>query len=247
MPAPVPKQNQLLEQVAVLAASPILNEIALRRLEDEARTLVRTDASGAHAVLGAVAAIRGDVGEVVRHHELSIKLDNDVPNWLYYCTSLGVVDDPAELLNVAKRASSTYPDVPEFLDLRIVSSLETAAFHEARALCSEWTDRYGRFHDLASMAGTLADATDANCFSAKGAREVLELGREVLHNKGVRVTEHGTVLQPDDDAFLWSRQVLASPESAAELNEEFADRVAARDDLLEDPGFRFVVMFDGAA
>ena len=247
MPAPVPKQNQLLEQVAVLATSPILNEIALRRLEDEAQKLVRADASGAHAVLGAVAAIRGDGDEVARHHELSIKLDCDVPNWLYYCTSLGIVDDPVELLNVAERASSMYPDVQEFLDFRIVSSLETAAFHEAQALCSDWADRYGRRHNVARAAGTLASATDANWFSAKGARKVLELGRDVLRNKGVRVTEHGTVSQPDDDAFLWSRQVLAPPESAAELNEEFADRIAARDDLLEDPGFRFVVMFNGSS
>lgn len=84
-------------------------------------------------------------------------------------------------------------------------------------------------------------------FSIEGARTVLELAREMLRNKGVRVTEYVTVLQPDDDTFLWSCEVLASPESAAELNEELADRIAAQDDLLEDPGFRFIVMFDGTS
>ena len=231
----------------MLATNPVLNEVALRRLEDEAQKTLRVDASGAYAVRGAVAAIRGDASEVVRNHELSIKLDNGVKNWVNYCTSLAIVDDVAEMLAVATRASSIYPDNRDFLDFRIVGSVETASFHEARTLCEEWSRRYEPHHKMTVTAGALAYATDTGWFTAEGARKVLELAREVRRNKGVRAAESAKFLHPDDETFLWSCQVLASPESAAELNEDFADRIAARDDLLEDPGLRFVVMFDGSS
>ena len=50
----------------------------------------------------------------------------------------------------------------------------------------------------------------------------------------------------EPDSFLYKIHVLASPAGAAELNEQLADRIVGRSDLMTDPGLEFVPMFIGA-
>ena len=49
----------------------------------------------------------------------------------------------------------------------------------------------------------------------------------------------------EPDSFLYKIHVLASPAASADLNEQLADRVVARPDLMTDPGLEFVPMFIG--
>ncbi len=246
MAAPVPKTNELFKDLASLSAK---DDFLLRRVENEAAKLMRVDASGGHAVLGAVAAIRGNLDRSVRHHELSVKLEDDVALWLNYCTSLAILDAAGKRLEVARRALAWHEDVDELLDVAVGAALESASFGDGQRFCDLWASRHGRHHAAAQAVGKLVRATDSGLFSSDGVRGVLEVAREVSRAAGVQRTEQGRILEPPDspDAFLWTFQVAAPPAIAAQLNENLADELATRVDLLEDPGLRLVVMYEGAA
>ncbi|MYE22671.1 MAG: hypothetical protein F4Y01_01805 [Gammaproteobacteria bacterium] len=242
MAAPVPKTNELFEALGSLSAE---DELSLRRVENKARKLIGVLPSGGHSVLGAVSAIRGDRERSIHHHEISVRLGADVAWWLSYCTSLAVLDDAPKRLEVARRAIAQHADVNELLDIAIGAALESAAFGDARTLCDQWAKLNRRRHSAASVIGKLLHATENGLFSVTGVRGVLEVAREVGRAKGIQKTEQGRISEPPGNALLWTFQVTASPSAAAELNEELADQLAARDDLLEDPGQQLVVMFDG--
>ena len=245
MAAPVPKTGELFERLALLSAA---DDFQLRLVKAEARKLMDVHASGGHSVLGAVAALQADRDRSVHHHENSVKLEDSVLLWLNYCTSLTRLDEPAKRLEVARRAIARHPDSQELLDVAIVSALEAAELPVARRLCDEWAERYRSDHEGAVTIGKLLRAVDSGQFSADGVRGVLEVARQVRLAAGVQgVKTIHIIEQPDYGSILWSSEVPAPPKTAARLNEELADRLALRDDLLEDPGLQLVVMFEGVS
>ena len=246
MAAPAPKTGELFEKLASLSA---VDDFSLRVIKADARKLMAVHAGGGHSVLGAVAALQGDREGSIHHHENSVKLEDSVPLWQNYCSSLTVLDEPTERLEVARRAIARHPHSRELLDVAIVSALDVAEFRVGRSLCEQWVEHYGSDHKCAVAFGKLLRAIESGLFSVDGVRGVLELAREVRLAASVQgVSRIQIVEQPDDyGSLLWSCQVPAPPNTAARLNEDLADRLAIRDDLLEDPGLQLVVMFDGVA
>ena len=241
--APVPKTNELFTDLASLSAT---DDFLLRRVENEAANLMRIDASGGHAVLGAAAAIRGNLDRSVKHHELSVRLEDDVALWLNYCTSLARLDAGAKCLEVARRALERHPGEQDLLNVAIGSALQSAEFRDGRGYCDQWFERFHHRHSADIAMSKLLRATKQGLFSDDGVRGVVDLAREVRQAHGIQRNPRIEIMEPDsDETFLWSVHVSASPEAAAQLNEALAVQLAARDDLLADPGLALVVMFDG--
>ena len=245
MAAPVPKTGELFEKLALLSAT---DDFQLRSVAADARKMMHVHPGGAHSVLGAVAALRTNRDDSIHHHEISVKLEDSVLLWLNYCTSLTHLDEPTKRLEVATQAIARHPDSQELLNVAIVSALQAAELAVARKLCDAWAERYRSDHEGAVTIGKLLRAVESGQFSADGVRGVLEVAREVRLAASVPgVNAIHIIEQPDYGSILWSSQVPAPPKTAARLNEELADRLAVRDDLLEDPGLQLVVMFEGVS
>ena len=54
-----------------------------------------------------------------------------------------------------------------------------------------------------------------------------------------------TKAQDEPHSFLFQLFPYATPEEAAELNAALAEEIVSHDDLMEDPGLRFIPMFVG--
>lgn len=66
--------NDLIGEVCRLGERPHPDEFALRRIENAARRLLSSDASGAYDVLGAVSALRGAIQDMRKFHANAIRL-----------------------------------------------------------------------------------------------------------------------------------------------------------------------------
>ena len=96
------------------------------------------------------------------------------------------------------------------------------------------------------MTRKLANAVERGAFSEESAREVLRITHEILRASNVRRVKDGILGDhTNPDSFLYELHVLTSPDQAVRLNEELADRIVARSDLMEDPGLKFVPVFIG--
>lgn len=71
--APVAKMSRLIEQIESIALTDEENDLALRRIEREARGLMDADPVGAHTVLGAVAALQGSGTDVRSHYRIALQ------------------------------------------------------------------------------------------------------------------------------------------------------------------------------
>ena len=75
----------------------------------------------------------------------------------------------------------------------------------------------------------------------------LGIAASVSREAEVRTAERSISVTPlEPDSFFYQRAVFATPRATSALNWAFADRIAQRPDLLEDPGLKFLVGFTGA-
>ena len=90
--AKAPKANELLAQLTPIMRSPVVDEVALRRIGAEAKRMLRSHARRAHVVLGIVEAVRGDATATREHYRIALKLGPEAVIWVNYVTSLGVLE-----------------------------------------------------------------------------------------------------------------------------------------------------------
>ena len=84
------KANALIEELERLEVSEKLDDLAVRRLSREARSLMASDATGAHTVLGGIAGVEGDAAKVHEHYRAALQLSDRHPAVLSnYATALG--------------------------------------------------------------------------------------------------------------------------------------------------------------
>lgn len=144
---------------------------------------------------------------------------------------------------------NAYPDEIESLDHAIHTALESGHFRRARGLCDHWDYLVPADpNPLSESARQLADAVDAGAFGEQAVRNVLGILADIQRSKHVRTSDTAIRLRCDNptESFLYERVIAAPPAVASEMNERLADEVAARPDLMEDPGLRFIAVFTGS-
>ena len=71
--APVARKAQeLIDRLKTLGADDAHNEWALRKLANDARSLMHADAVEAHIVLGGIAALEGNTAHLHEHYRISM-------------------------------------------------------------------------------------------------------------------------------------------------------------------------------
>lgn len=246
------KAAELIGQLQGLLASEEADELSLRRIERDARKLMEADALGANTVLGAAAALRWDGDGVERHHRIARRIGASSEACCHnHAVSLSLIAEDGAAADAAVKAA---PDDHDALGYAVECALQAGRFIHARDLCSRWHRLVPqRQHPLAGSVRALAMAASERVFQEAGVAAVLEIVGELQRRERRRSTE-SAFLQCDDlqypDArgeFLYQRGIHASPEVAAELNEELASRIAGRPELMDDPGLGFVAMYIGAS
>lgn len=244
------KGAELIDRLNAVMLGAEVDDLVLQRIRHEAQRLMGADPVEAHTVLGAIAALEGRADEVRKHFRVALQQSGHSASVSrnYSCSllALGLLD---EALDIARQASERAPDDLTALEHLIVAALEAGRLLEARTFRR-------RFNKLSperappdeSVEQMLGDAVDRGVFREESIQEVLRTVHEILAAAGVRRTNLSDLATyaADPGSFLFRVHVLASPERAAELNEALADRIAARPELMVDPGVRFVPMFIGA-
>ena len=243
-PAPATKADELIERLAFLAQSRGNDELEVGRIARDANALMDADPAGAHVVLGAVAAARGDAAETKHRYRIALQLNDSFTNRRNYSVSLSLLEEHDEAFDVVKGMLESHPNDVELLDHAIRLALESALLSEATRLCDQ-RDRVApnRKNRLASQIREVAAAVAARSFTEGGVREALRTVAEIQRSEGVRTVRVGITHDTVEQSFLYLRGVNASPETVAALNERLADSIIEKPNLMEDPGMKFVVAF----
>ena len=245
------KTAHLIDQLGRIVAADSTDDLAIRRVEREAKALMSTEPASAHTVLGGIAALRRDLDEVQRHHRIALDVRKSGITYFNFAVSLSLLGEMRGALEAAKSGLEAEPDDPRWLRHAIKLSMEAAHFSEARQLGGRWARLMpNEPHVETRNAMLVATAIDEGVFSEEKAQQVVGLFGTVQRSKGyLALTGFDvSVLRPDPTepgSFAYERPIQASPSAAAELNGQYADRLLEAEDLLEDPGLRFVPMFIG--
>ena len=104
----------------------------------------------------------------------------------------------------------------------------------------------GRFTATPEMVLAAAEAIERGAFTEERAQAVTHLAEEVQREAGHQ--SRGCMvlaLHGEPDNVLFEVMVRARTGEALDLNEEFADRIVANEELMSDPGRNFVLVFIG--
>ena len=248
VPARATKASGLVERLNDAAYAGEANDLALRRIEREAQALMVAEPEAAHTVLGGVAVLRGRADDVRRHHRIALEQSGRSAQACHnYSVSLMRLGEMIEALEAAREAHQRAPDDGGVLQQAILAALDSAHFREARDYC----DRLSRlFPDSPSPheppATALVSAVECGAFSEESARDVLGIAHDV--RRGVEAVLIGSAVLVDPierDTFLYKLRVPLSPARAVDLDEQLANRITNRPDLMANPGLKFVPMFIG--
>ena len=245
---PVRKANALIEALAKLDRSEVLDDLALGRLAREAQALMKSDAAGAHMVLGGIAGIEGDAAGVREHHVIALRLsarDRQVlGNHAAALTNVGEMDDAFATM---MEAHERYPDDTHLLEDAIGIAVQGARFGESRALYERWNKlRPGKPRSDEVRMTAAAEAVDRGAFSERAAQRVVRLAHEVRLSAGARYAGSSlAAVYGEPDRFGLDLHVHTLPGAAADLNEALANRVVEDDALMAELGLNFVPTFIG--
>ena len=227
----------------------------MRRVERDAKALMKTDAAGALVALGAVAALQGRVDEVRDRFAAALQLEDDSQTQFNYSVALSLVQQHEAALEVVSAALARFPDDLRLLNQAILTALRSARFRIARDWCDRWEALSpDQAHPHSESVRRLAAAVDAGSFDEDAIGSVLSVVNELQVDAGVRspLEAFGYFLSDFDLAdgaaprsCLHLRNVHGGARLASELNERLADELTERPDLMEAPGLSFTVAFSG--
>lgn len=245
-PAAAPKTNDLVRQVAGIARSPAIDEVALRRIAREARALMNSHPAGAHAVLGATAAIDGDEAATKEHYRVALDLAPQVPIWFNYAMSLTLLDDNQGALDVLCKGMKAHTGDLTLAAQAIEAAILSCNFRVAGELLVHHDklapDRPPKLGQVVQM---LAAAVETGPMSEAGARKLVELMTTIQREEGARSVAGSIGFR--EGMFLYERSVRCSPAAASSMNWRLAGAVVERDDLSADPGRLLIGGFVGVA
>ena len=245
-PSPQSKANELIDRLS-RALTDGVNELTVRRLEQDARQLMSADVVGAHTVLGGVAALRWGPEAVHHHYRIALQHFATAEMYFNYAVSLDNVEEGEAAFEAGNEAQRRAPG-DRFLG-GYAAGLAWQAGHFATGLrlCEKWNALVpAEKHALTRILARLDAAVEEGRFSERAVRRVLATMRTVQKRERVRGVASATMEDPrDSGTFLYEQHVQISPSEASGLNEQFVDQVVAKPEFMDDPGFRFVAVFVG--
>ena len=209
-----------------MATADAIDEFALRRIEADAEKLMLTDAAGAHLALAKVAALRWDVDEMTRRHELAITLRDSAFSRCDYSDSLTLIGEIDEAFEVAREASSRAPDDLDVLRQAIKSAVQDARFREAQKLCNRWSKLSPQEPMPLQPTSRRWSRLSSEAYSP---RPVLATPCGRHRDSGAMRTSDAAAfsIQPsieDPGSFGFEYDLIASPAEAGDLNNALARR-----------------------
>jgi tetratricopeptide (TPR) repeat protein len=167
------KYSELIERLNQLVRSAggrKVDELALRRIEKEARDLLNADKPGAYVVLGAVACVKHDYASMHANHKRAIQLGGGAFACMQYSISLNIVGMFAESLEYAERAHEIDPMDSMMIENVIGALLQIGLSHRAKEYAAKWRklnpekDEYISDEEIDNFPGSIRplvkDATD---------------------------------------------------------------------------------------
>lgn len=246
--APLRRSEALIGELAEMATQHVIDELRLARVRRDAERLMDNDPAGAHAALGCIAALKGDVASVEDHHRIARQLNPSHPyNNYNHAVSLRILEESDRALQVAIDGLVDTPDDLDLLALGIDVAVKSGQVGEACTLLEHWQRVVpDQPHERADVVSLLSDAIAAGDFSEASLQEVTETMTAIQRGSCVGSTVGWSMWwNYVDESFVYSRLVHATPHRAAELNEALADELAERAELMDDLGTKFVALFTG--
>ena len=230
----------------VLETGDCLGEMEERRLEKDARKLMEADVSGAHTILGALAAARGDLENVHRYHRIAIQQPGGSSLFkLHYVTSLTAVGDLVGASDEAEEIGKQSPQDEYVLSQVIWNCLwglkwpQAIEWHKMRRKLDPkkiWPQEH--------LLDAVNLALERKQVHEEALRQLMETAWNVRRKSQHCITkEHDLQWGREDGGFFYRLRLWATPEQAVEMNEQFAEQIP---DSAEDHASTFVFMFVGS-
>ena len=242
------KAGALIGELERLDMSEELDDLEVRRLACEARSLMASDAAGAHTVLGGIAGIEGDAAKVHEHYRAALQLsDRHHVVLSNYATALGRAGEFDEAFPTIMEAHGRVPDDASLLHNAIVLAVDGGRFTESVPLLDSWNRlQPRRSHGYESAARKAADTAKRRKFTEAAVREVVRLAHGVRVAAKVRhAASNLREVFGEPGRFSLNVYVRSTPRRAVELGNELVERVVTDGSLMSDPGLMFTVMFKG--
>lgn len=222
---PEEKANNLLKRVNTLAGIEfVADSLALKRLELEAKELIKIDAVHAYAALGAIACIKRDARGVKDYYTKALNLSsNDVSILANYSISLFKLGLFIESKQYAEKAYeiSQHSDL-SLLQILIEASLLSGDLEESLKWLADWDKKspnqsYPIQADIKMANTILRDNLVTNTDSGR----FLSLAYSLLSQKGFDVNE--VMFRTYGDEVLYQVKVDADIDKIVDLNFELAE------------------------
>ena len=244
MPEIAEKSAELLKRLNVLAAKDGGGgSFRLKKIEQEAKQLLKTDAMGAYMILGAVACLRKDLKEVKMYYEKAAWLAHD-NQWVENNRAIALFklcqfDD-------AKASARRAYDLSQHSDLAalktlIDASVLTGQIREAHTWLGEWDRKSPEVRYPLGSDIVLAERVfQQNAISDEEAGAFLQVAYAIVNQKGYS-TDAVKFLMVDGDLFY---RILVNGEAGdvVDLNFDLADTLAENEDL-DKPSQALSVMY----
>ena len=241
------KASGLVDRINAATNAGETSELALKRIEREARELMIADPEAAHTVLGGVAVLRGRVDDVRRHHRIALEQSgHSAQASRNYSVSLMRLGEVTDAFNAARDALRHVPDAAA-LRQSILAAIGSAHFIHARDYCVRWNTLFpGSLSPHGTAAKALASAVERDVFREESVREVIGIAHDIRRAENVVLVDSNAEVSPiESDSFLYKLCVSLLPAGTVALNERLANRITNRPDLMPDPATKFVPMFIG--
>lgn len=243
---PATKAGSLLEELDAQRKEGI-SDFSLRRYRREAQRLIAVDAVGAHSLLGAVASLRGDTEAVRRHYRIALEQSGSAADvWHNYSISLSHVGEMDEAFHAASNASELAPDMASFFENLVEAAMDSANFQSAVESCEHFRKlRPKEALPHEPSARMMAEAVASGALNESLVRDALLIAHRARGHARLQHVRSAVFRDPlSEHSYVNKLYINTSPEAAASLNEQIADRIAEQGHL-EGLGRSFVPLFIG--
>jgi len=226
-PLPNPADRTFIEELNNLSPLDIPNALALRRYEARARELLKTDAGLAYELLGALAALRGNIPEMRSYHEKALPLAPErAIAHANYSVSLSRAGYLSEACEHAMRAHELDRGNEGFR-LAYIRDLACAGFVERAAAVlqdRQSNDPSDEADELARLLTSAIELLRRRKINDRDTSALVRVALEAVHKSGRFFITTGLQLLADEDADLVILQIGldAPPTELAQIIDDFA-------------------------